>query len=134
MRISMVTVLFLAFIAPFSEGTEGALELPYVYTEWKQFTVEDGLPNDHIFAVAVDDPNVWVGTENGLARLDKRTGEIESPEPVPQDKSLQIRYTRNADFTDAVANEYLDRLPSPEQVRVALETRDTSKFLRPFVG
>lgn len=30
--------------------------------------------------------------------------------PVPQDKSRQIRYTRNADFTDAVAAEYLERL------------------------
>jgi hypothetical protein len=28
-------------------------DLPYVYTEWKQFTVADGLPNDHVFAVKV---------------------------------------------------------------------------------
>ena len=28
-------------------------DLPYVYTEWKQFTVKDGLPDDHIFAVEV---------------------------------------------------------------------------------
>ncbi len=52
--------------------------LPYIYTEWKQFTVEDGLPNDHIFAVEIDGDMVWVGTENGLARIDKRTGAIES--------------------------------------------------------
>jgi len=52
------------------------LELPYVYTEWKQFTVDDGLPNDHIFAVAVDGSHVWVGTEDGLARIDKMTGKI----------------------------------------------------------
>jgi ABC-type branched-subunit amino acid transport system substrate-binding protein len=59
-------------------GTGGALDLPYVYTEWKQYTVADGLPNDHIFAVKVDGPYVWVGTEGGLARLDKRTGKIAS--------------------------------------------------------
>ena len=53
-------------------------KLPYVYTKWKQFTVEDGLPNDHIFAVKVDGPRVWIGTENGLAMLDKRTGKIRS--------------------------------------------------------
>jgi ligand-binding sensor domain-containing protein len=47
--------------------------LPYVYTNWEQFTVEDGLPNDHIFAVRADGPRVWVGTENGLACYDKRT-------------------------------------------------------------
>ena len=51
--------------------------LPFVYTEWKHFTVKDGLPNDHIFAVEVDGPRVWVGTENGLACLDKRTGAIQ---------------------------------------------------------
>jgi branched-chain amino acid transport system substrate-binding protein len=51
-------------------------ELPYVYTKWKHFTVADGLPNDHIFAVKVDGPRVWVGTEDGLACIDKRTGKI----------------------------------------------------------
>ncbi len=50
--------------------------MPYVYTKWKHFTVEDGLPNDHIFAVKVDGPRVWVGTEDGLALIDKRTGKI----------------------------------------------------------
>ena len=54
------------------------LDLPYVYTEWQQYTVEDGLPNDHIFAIEVAGPWVWIGTEDGLARLDKRTGEIRS--------------------------------------------------------
>ena len=53
-------------------------QLPYVYTKWRQFTVADGLPNDHVFAVKADGPHVWVGTENGLARIDKRTGDIES--------------------------------------------------------
>jgi len=51
-------------------------QLPYVYTRWKHFTVGEGLPNDHIFAVKADGPRVWVGTEDGLACLDKRTGAI----------------------------------------------------------
>ncbi len=63
--------LLLALDAP-------AAPLPFVYTKWKQFTVADGLPNDHIFAVKVDGPRVWIGTENGLAMLDKRTGKIKS--------------------------------------------------------
>jgi ligand-binding sensor domain-containing protein len=54
------------------------LDLPFVYTDWQQYTVGDGLPNDHIFAVEVDGPWVWIGTEDGLARLDKRSGEIRS--------------------------------------------------------
>ncbi len=53
-------------------------KLPYIYTHWKQFTMKDGLPNDHIFAVKADGPRVWIGTEGGLAMLDKRTGKIKS--------------------------------------------------------
>ena len=53
-----------------------AIELPYVYTKWKQFTVKDGLPNDHIFAVKAHGDDVWVGTEDGLACINKRTGKI----------------------------------------------------------
>jgi len=52
--------------------------LPYVYTNWEHFTEKDGLPNEHIFAMAVDGPYLWIGTENGLARLDKRTREIKT--------------------------------------------------------
>ena len=53
-------------------------KLPFVYTQWKHFTVKDGLPNDHIFAVKADGPKVWIGTEDGLACLGKRTGKIRS--------------------------------------------------------
>ena len=52
--------------------------LPYVYTRWEQITTKDGLPNDHIFAVKADPMRdcVWVGTEDGLARFDKKTRKI----------------------------------------------------------
>jgi len=53
-------------------------ELPYVYTNWKHLTKEDGLPNDHIFAVKADGPRVWIGTEDGLACYDKRSGKVRS--------------------------------------------------------
>ena len=52
--------------------------LPYVYTNWRHITVKEGLPNDHVFAVKADGPRVWIGTEDGLACLDKRTGKIRS--------------------------------------------------------
>jgi ligand-binding sensor domain-containing protein len=52
--------------------------LPYVYTNWEQLTIKEGLPNDHIFAVRADKNYVWIGTENGLARYDKRTRKIKS--------------------------------------------------------
>ena len=52
--------------------------LPYVYTEWQHYTTKTGLPNDHIFAVEASESYVWIGTEDGLARLDKKTGQIET--------------------------------------------------------
>jgi ligand-binding sensor domain-containing protein len=52
--------------------------LPYVYTHWEHFTVGNGLPNDHVFAVKADGPKVWIGTENGLACFDKRSGTMRS--------------------------------------------------------
>jgi hypothetical protein len=52
---------------------------------------------------------------------------------VPQDRSLELRYTRNVDFNDEVAARYLGVRPSPEAVRTSLEKRDLSKFINPFV-
>lgn len=52
--------------------------MPYVYRKWEHYTTHDGLPNDHIFAVKVDGDRVWIGTEDGLACLNKKTREIQS--------------------------------------------------------
>lgn len=55
--------------------------------------------------------------------------------PQAQDKSLEIRYTRNADFNDDVAQDYLNnRRPSPQQVFDALQARDLTAFLDPFMA
>lgn len=54
-------------------GTNAPPALPYVYTNWEQFTCADGLTNDHIFAVKATQDCVWFGTENGLVRFDKKT-------------------------------------------------------------
>jgi ligand-binding sensor domain-containing protein len=64
-------------LSPSQEGVV-ATGMPYVYTEWEQLTTADGLPDDHVFTVKVFEDVVWIGTENGLACLDKKTGEIES--------------------------------------------------------
>jgi ligand-binding sensor domain-containing protein len=69
----MIVTVLLAALLPAAEPEQ---QLPYVYTEWKQFTVDDGLPNDHIFSVKADGPRVWVGTEDGLACIDKKTGKV----------------------------------------------------------
>lgn len=73
-----VTIAILALVLGSVAFAAEPVKLPYVYTKWKNFTVADGLPNDHIFAVKVDGPRVWVGTEDGLAMIDKRTGKIRS--------------------------------------------------------
>jgi len=75
---------FFFLLAPCACGFAGeivnrkSVTLPYVYTHWKHFTVADGLPNDHIFAVKADGQKVWVGTEDGLALIDKKTGKVKS--------------------------------------------------------
>jgi hypothetical protein len=62
-----------------------------------------------------------------------RTGRLLKIDPVPQDRTHELRYTRNADFTDAVAAEYLDRLPTPADLAATLAQSDRSRFLRPAV-
>lgn len=64
----------------FGQSVDGISDedLPYVYTHWKNYTVKDGLPNDHIFSVKATAEAIWIGTEDGLARLDKKTGAIQS--------------------------------------------------------
>jgi ligand-binding sensor domain-containing protein len=64
----LALLLFPAFLS--------AEPLPFVYTKWKQFTKADGLPNDHIFAVKSDGDRLWVGTEGGLALIDKKAGKV----------------------------------------------------------
>src|SRR4030042_1993803 len=62
--------------APAVAGKASSLRLPYVYTKWKQFTTEDGLPNDHVFAIRPNGNDLWVGTENGLALIDKARSKV----------------------------------------------------------
>ncbi|MEJ5369216.1 MAG: hypothetical protein WHT08_12905 [Bryobacteraceae bacterium] len=68
--------LAIVLMASAPAAGQGAEKLPFVYTKWKQFTVKDGLPDDHIFAVKSDGDRIWVGTENGLALIDKKTAKV----------------------------------------------------------
>lgn len=74
----LLSALILAACAASAQTAVETNQLPFVYTKWKQFTTENGLPNDHIFAVKSDGPRIWVGTENGLAMIDKATGKVKS--------------------------------------------------------
>jgi ligand-binding sensor domain-containing protein len=77
-RAAGLVLVFVGAVASLAaeDAASGSVKLPYVYTSWKQFTVADGLPNDHVFAVKVDGPRVWVGTEDGLALVDKASARV----------------------------------------------------------
>jgi hypothetical protein len=62
------------------------------------------------------------------------SGQLASCDVVPQDRGAQVRYTRNADFTDAVAAEYLARPADPAAMATAMGRRAARPFLRPFVA
>ena len=60
-----------------------------------------------------------------------RSGEISTLEPVSQDRNLEIRYTRNADFTDDVAGAYLARGLDAGWVGTRLAAHPARELLRP---
>jgi ligand-binding sensor domain-containing protein len=63
-----VLPLIVLFVPNAHGQAPGDVFEPFVYTEWETFYAEeDGLPNDHIFALEADGDRLWVGTENGLA-------------------------------------------------------------------
>ncbi|MGG3838410.1 formyltransferase family protein [Paenibacillus thiaminolyticus] len=62
------------------------------------------------------------------------TGKINEFTPVKQEKKHEIRYTRNRDFTDEVAQKYLQNSPDPQFIKDKLESRDLTQFLNPYVG
>jgi hypothetical protein len=75
--------------------------------------------------------------EAGHAALAERLadGSLWDIEPVDQDKSLELRYSRNREFTDAIAADYLDRdMPSAEQIAQTLARRERNQFVRPWVA
>lgn len=74
---------------------------------------------------------VAAAQESLVARL--RQGDLFDIEPIAQDRSLELRYTRNSDFSDAVAADYLQRLNTPDEVASALRLRDLGRFIRPFI-
>lgn len=78
--LEFIVVFLFVIAAPCKANnqTDDTKKIPYVYTQWEHFTTKDGLPNDHIFAVRADTSNVWIGTEDGLACIDKKTLKIKS--------------------------------------------------------
>jgi folate-dependent phosphoribosylglycinamide formyltransferase PurN len=59
-------------------------------------------------------------------------GNIFDLEPIPQDRSVEIRYTRNADFTDETAETFLRRNIDPQRIGELLRSANKPDLLRPF--
>lgn len=58
-----------------------------------------------------------------------KNGTLLKQKAVVQNKRLEIRCTRNQDFTDKVAQEYLDRLPKKNEILEKLKSRNMSQFI-----
>jgi hypothetical protein len=58
-----------------------------------------------------------------------RSGGLAQMPTIAQDRSKEVRCTRNADFTDAVAEEYLARLSSPAEIGAVLNVRDNRRYI-----
>lgn len=54
-------------------GTWGAGLTRFDGETWRSFTIADGLPGNHVFALTVSGSRIWVGTNRGLASLDGTT-------------------------------------------------------------
>lgn len=63
-----------------------------------------------------------------------KEGRLSKMTPVPQDKKLEIRYSRNTDFNDKVVAKYLKNIPSENEIRRILKDRDHSLLVRPYIG
>ncbi|MGZ2259830.1 formyltransferase family protein (plasmid) [Roseobacter sp. A03A-229] len=59
-----------------------------------------------------------------------RDGSLLSVSPVEQDRGREIRYSRNAEFTDEIAQNWLDHEPTPEDIRDAVLHADDGNFTR----
>lgn len=62
------------------------------------------------------------------------SGQLQTIEPLPQDKSLQIRYTRNEDFKDEVLDEYFELSMDMEKIRQVIEASQIKpRLLKPAI-
>jgi len=58
-----------------------------------------------------------------------KRGELLNITPKKQDRTKEIRYSVNADFTDEVARQYLANIPSPQDIYRQIQQRNSSKFV-----
>jgi ligand-binding sensor domain-containing protein len=55
---------------------------------WESFTTANGIPDNHVYCVLVDDSRVWAGTDNGLGLFENGTWKIFRPNSDAKEHSL----------------------------------------------
>jgi len=60
------------------------------------------------------------------------SGLLQSYDPIKQDRSVEISYTRNQDFNDNIAAQYLQVLDSPSQLKQKLASTEKPILTRPY--
>ncbi len=74
----MKTSIRLALVVWLAASALGATpEMPHF--QWQNFTVANGLPDNHVFCVLVDGDRIWAGTENGLGIYENGTWKVLRP-------------------------------------------------------
>lgn len=74
---------------------------------------------------------VEVAQDSLVDRID--SGQIFRYIPICQDGSKEIRYTKNIEFQDEVAKDYLMNLPSSQEIHKKLKKRDVSMLLNSYM-
>jgi hypothetical protein len=62
-----------------------------------------------------------------------KNNSIKNLKSISQERNLEIRYSKMADFTDDVAGSYLKNLPSGDKVLNILRGRDMRRFINPYI-
>mgnify|MGYP000945522013 CR=1 FL=1 len=62
-----------------------------------------------------------------------KTGNLSKFRRIPQDKSKELRYTKNIEFNDTVAADYLSNPTKTSEISDIILNRDIENFLNPFI-
>ena len=76
--------------------------------------------------------SVFVAHLSLISRI--KSGEIFSIPSIPQSKEEEIRYTRNSDFTDTVASDFLSMGLDNDSLKKSLAQHSYPKLISPFFG
>lgn len=86
-------------------------------------------PTDDVFDLGMNAvQSAHIGLVQQLA-----SGKIKEYQPITQDRTREIRYTKNIDFSDRVALEYLDNLPAREEIMHSFTSMDKNKYINLFM-